>query len=344
MKNLKLFCFWMGSFLAMLPLYAFAQEGTIQFADATVKSLCVAAWDTDGDGELSYDEAAAVTDLGTSFAGTTIKSFDELQYFTSLTEIPAEAFKGCNSLASVTLPPSVKSIGESAFRTCYKLASFDFEGIERIGANAFYACNRLASIDLPKSVVSVDSKAFFYNTKLTSATIHSPQAVIAADAFTRCGILTEMTMPAVLATTFVPSTVTSLHLVFEPESAYTTFCSGNSIDFSQTEGVTAYTVSGYLDGSVYLMEATDVPAGTGLVVHATPGERYELHPGSGAALTVPNHLVGVESATTVAATADGKRSLVLAQPGDAAAFTALAEDLRRRHCEVALRGSLGHRR
>ena len=326
MKNLKLFCFWMGSFLAMLPLYAFAQEGTIQFADATVKSLCVAAWDTDGDGELSYDEAAAVTDLGTSFAGTTIKSFDELQYFTSLTEIPAEAFKGCNSLASVTLPPSVKSIGESAFRTCYKLASFDFEGIERIGANAFYACNRLASIDLPKSVVSVDSKAFFYNTKLTSATIHSPQAVIAADAFTRCGILTEMTMPAVLATTFVPSTVTSLHLVFEPESAYTTFCSGNSIDFSQTEGVTAYTVSGYLDGSVYLMEATDVPAGTGLVVHATPGERYELHPGSGAALTVPNHLVGVESATTVAATADGKRSLVLAQPGDAAAFTALAED------------------
>ena len=33
----------------MLPLYAFAQEGTIQFADATVKSLCVAAWDTDGE-------------------------------------------------------------------------------------------------------------------------------------------------------------------------------------------------------------------------------------------------------------------------------------------------------
>ena len=58
MKNLKLFCFWMGSFLAMLPLYAFAQEGTIQFADATVKSLCVAAWDADGDGELSYDEVS----------------------------------------------------------------------------------------------------------------------------------------------------------------------------------------------------------------------------------------------------------------------------------------------
>ena len=223
MKNLKLFCFWMGSFLAMLPLYAFAQEGTIQFADATVKSLCVAAWDTDGDGELSYDEAAAVTDLGTSFAGTTIKSFDELQFFTSLTEIPAEAFKGCNSLASVMLPPSVKSIGESAFRTCYKLTSFDFEGIESIDANAFYACNRLASIDLPKSVVSVGPNAFFYNTQLTSVTIRSPHAVVADKAFNSCRSLTEMTIPAVLGATFVPSTVTSLRLVFEPETAYTTF-------------------------------------------------------------------------------------------------------------------------
>ena len=159
MKNLKLFCFWMGLFLAMLPLYASAQEETIQFADAAVKSLCVSAWDTDGDGELSYDEAAAVTDLGASFAGTGIRRFDELQYFTSLTEIPAEAFKDCKSLASVTLPPSVKSIGESAFRTCYKLTSFDFEGIERIGANAFYACNNITSIDLPKSVVSVGANA-----------------------------------------------------------------------------------------------------------------------------------------------------------------------------------------
>ena len=70
MKNLKLFCFWMGSFLAMLPLYASAQEETIQFADAAVKSLCVSAWDTDGDGELSYAEAAAVTDRASTSCST----------------------------------------------------------------------------------------------------------------------------------------------------------------------------------------------------------------------------------------------------------------------------------
>ena len=36
-------------------------------ADATVKSICVQNWDTNGDGELSFSEAAAVTSLGTVF-------------------------------------------------------------------------------------------------------------------------------------------------------------------------------------------------------------------------------------------------------------------------------------
>ena len=61
----------------------------ITFADPAVESLCVANWDTNHDGELSFNEAAAVTDLGEVFKGKTeITSFDELQYFTGLTETP----------------------------------------------------------------------------------------------------------------------------------------------------------------------------------------------------------------------------------------------------------------
>ena len=39
-------------------------NGIIIFADAEVKRICVENWDTNADGELSYGEAAAVTDLG----------------------------------------------------------------------------------------------------------------------------------------------------------------------------------------------------------------------------------------------------------------------------------------
>ena len=57
--------------LALLaPWAAKAQTGNISFADANVKAICVRSttgWDTNGDGELSYAEAAAVTSLGTVF-------------------------------------------------------------------------------------------------------------------------------------------------------------------------------------------------------------------------------------------------------------------------------------
>ncbi len=72
--NKKLFYIFLLAFLMLIPDMVFAQEGVIKFANSKVKSLCVSQWDTDGDGELSYDEAAAVTDLGTQFAGTDISS------------------------------------------------------------------------------------------------------------------------------------------------------------------------------------------------------------------------------------------------------------------------------
>ena len=62
--------------------------GNITFADSNVKALCVQHWDGNGDGELSTDEAAAVTTLGSVFKeNKSITSFEELRFFTGLTVI-----------------------------------------------------------------------------------------------------------------------------------------------------------------------------------------------------------------------------------------------------------------
>ena len=91
----------------------------IDFADPEVKRLCIAHWDTDGDGELSYDEAAAVTALDSVFtANRRITSFHELQFFTSLSDISRDAFHDCTALQEITLPRHVRFFRKNAFRGC----------------------------------------------------------------------------------------------------------------------------------------------------------------------------------------------------------------------------------
>lgn len=72
----------------------------IRFEDPEVKRICVENWDKDGDGELSMEEAAAVSSIGTVFDGKSISNFKELYYFTGLgtciEKIYAPAVSTCN--------------------------------------------------------------------------------------------------------------------------------------------------------------------------------------------------------------------------------------------------------
>ena len=140
------------------------QTSNITFADANVKALCVANWDTDGDGELSKTEAAAVTSIGTVFKrNTNITSFNELQYFTGLTSIWETAFTGCTNLKYITIPSNVKTIGVSAFDTCTSLNNLIIpNSVTTISSSAFWSCTSLSSITIPSSVTSIGGGAFYY--------------------------------------------------------------------------------------------------------------------------------------------------------------------------------------
>ena len=169
----------------------------IKFADAYVKALCVVNWDTNNDGELDKDEAAAVTDLGEVFKdNTTITSFNELRYFTALTSIGKLAFSCCSGLTSVTIPNSVESIGEEAFSGCSGLTSVTIpNSVTSIGQFVFFGCSGLTSVTIPNSVTSIEDGAFAGCSGLTSVTIPNSVTSIGQYAFSDCYRLTSVTIP-----------------------------------------------------------------------------------------------------------------------------------------------------
>ena len=228
----------------------------IEFKDPYVKTICVAAWDTDGDSELSYVEATAITTLGTKFKGNTlIESFEELKYFTHLTSIDDDTFNACTALTSIQIPASVETIGLRAFKSCSSLANITFEkgsilrdikGGSKMASDymsidyygAFSDCSALTAIEIPASVESIGVAAFSNCKRLASVTFEhssklksigggwsSPYGGFSYGAFLYCSSLTSIKIPASVETIGASAFKGCIKLTtvtFEKESRLTT--------------------------------------------------------------------------------------------------------------------------
>ena len=134
----------------------------IVFADDAVKALCVANWDTNGDGELSMEEAAAVTSLGAVFReNTTIASFEELSYFTGLTAINDYAFYK-SSVQKIAIPHSVTNIGQYAFSQSRISGVLNIPGtVKDVSRYAFYSCSRLTGVVAEEGLQTIGYCSFY---------------------------------------------------------------------------------------------------------------------------------------------------------------------------------------
>lgn len=148
----------------------------IQFADAEVERICVANWSSDGVG-LTYDDAAKVTDIGTKFRdNSVITSFDEFQYFTSVTNVPYAGFRQCKLMTHITLGDSLVTLNNYAFYRCYALTDLDTNNVTSIGAHAVRECSALTAINAPHAT-SIGDSALRSNAKLTTIKLPSATSI-----------------------------------------------------------------------------------------------------------------------------------------------------------------------
>ena len=250
-----------------MGFYGFAFEGrndanktNITFADKKVKALCIANWDADHNGELSMTEAAAVTTLGNVFRENhEITSFDELRFFTGLTELTLDRFYSCDKLKSITIPSGISHIDGGSFGSCSSLeqisvdagnSSFDSRlqcnaiiekatnklvagcrttiipaSVTIIGRDAFWGQWNFSWIDIPESVTTIEEDAFIYCANLWSINLPKGLTTIGKDAFYDCNlneVIVQNPVPVVLenANTFSNLANATLYVPAGSKAAY----------------------------------------------------------------------------------------------------------------------------
>ena len=159
----------------------------------------------------------------------------------SVTSIAARAFEGRSDLTYLSIPYSIKSIGEYAFSSCgsnimvniadpeswcnmqladlhasplssagkmlvHDIETTSFEvpsTVTSIGAFTFYQCSCLKSLYIPSSVTSIGSSAFEDCDYLTSVTLSEGLQSIGGSAFEGCKRLASITIPSTVNTILV---------------------------------------------------------------------------------------------------------------------------------------------
>lgn len=136
----------------------------IRFEDPEVKRICVENWDKDGDGELSMEEAASVSSIGTIFEDNTkIKDFSSFRFFT---KIKGNVSLGnCKNLVRIVLPQDC-TLQQVMFSNCIHLKEVIFPVKMKSSPylyETFSNCISLKVLDFPETYTGVIESSTFRN-------------------------------------------------------------------------------------------------------------------------------------------------------------------------------------
>lgn len=149
---------------------------------------------------LLHPTASAANDSSDTLVGANIKNGVLLGYYglggdivlpNTVTKIDNEALKGNDNIVSITIPGSVKDIGNNAFEGCTKLERVIFTNPEKTSKNliirlsAFQNCKKLTECEIPARAYQVVGNIFKGCTSLTEVKVNAANPYY----FTQDGVL-----------------------------------------------------------------------------------------------------------------------------------------------------------
>lgn len=94
------------------------------------------------------------------------------------------AFANCPHITTVKIGNGVTTVGKGAFQNCYSLSSITLGSkVRYVGDSTFEGCSALTGVVLPNSVLDIGRRAFYSCTCLTLVTIGKGVTTIGGDAF-----------------------------------------------------------------------------------------------------------------------------------------------------------------
>lgn len=223
---------------------------------------------------------------------------------TQITSLPNGSFYNCQQLNDVKLPIALTDIGERAFYQS-TIASITFpSSLQKIDAWAFQH-TQLTNVVIPTKTGHIGDGAFSDNANLKTVVVNGLECYLAVSAFANCPTLTDVyitsdkepnaerygypfqnnptvhVVPNYLETFKGLNTCNTTNFdsdfSIKLKKEWTTLTSAYNLDFSDVDGLTAYTAKyNKANDAVALTPVKRVKAHTGLILKGEAGNTYTL--------------------------------------------------------------------
>ena len=195
--------------LLLLTLASAAEppDGASLLSETQAEGTCGdgMTWRLDADGIFTVSGYGAMDDYATANTTPWRKSaryIEKVNIEYGVARVGNNAFSGCQNLVALTVPETVRAIGDSAFANCVSLNDIVVaNGLREIGNYGFSGCSAMQSFPMPQTVTDLGQSAFSKCTSLSAIDLSETSLLETRTyLFSGCASLRTVTLPDTLRT------------------------------------------------------------------------------------------------------------------------------------------------